>query len=1553
MKCLFRVIFLLTMFSCLSIGGIRSQGTLVFEISDANNKAVSDLPINVYQGGKLYKSYITGSDGRVVDSSFPAGSYTYSFEYGDLNKDTFSVVDSKYRWINLDYRILQISFKDDLGETLSDKRATVYKINADNSQTLIGEKYSDQTGSLQFLLPKGDYLFSTFKGDSIIHLEDENVNSEVEVSSGQITHSFHFGFMKQTQKQTSEGTITEQNEIAILTKEFDVTFLGEDSVYHYGSADVASSPTDMNISGYYRAKRSSTPISLCAGTFRVSVETKDYGRLTDTIVVDDNMPLTGNIHYFIIKDKSSTNIDDPNENPNIDDPNEGGNEEEEEEDIFLVTVLVLSSKDSVTPVERIPIILENPTGGAKIGMLTNAIGEAVFNTKGTINLYALNDTIQGLEITQDTIITMYTDLSKNVKKIHFEFFYGNEQFEPTSIKDIVIWDSHYSDVYFRYPSTFSEETGEYKIRDSIIMSAGTFTYSFYLSEKGYDQRINKSLTIKKSDTIVRATTKLTPYHKLTVVLLDAFGESFHSRQYIQQIVGISKRELLTDSTGIYTGSFLEGNYTFGAFDQTQSFMLTSDTTIYFKAPFDKKVYFQFIHDGKLVFPQIMNMDVSKADSTKYCRLKSDSVGSYKGYNNVWAFREPAICDTGKYFVTYELKDYDFRGVHSRTFEIPTNTSRNDTTIYIVVPVKRTVTITVKDANLNLLQGVNANIYKYDENGVLSKSTYFDDTSHEGIRTNTKGQVIDLLTPGRYQLRIIDIVRDFIVKDYDLDFDVVSGAKMYDVKYIVQYEESKEPATDLLLDIQKAGAFYNSSYTDENGMVEIFCEKGSYSYFLHYGESHKGNYDLKADTTIYIYLENPVFIDSMYINGCVCVSHGDTIDLSLRILPENATMKEVGWEVDNQALAKVTSDNKLIINNISLEGFFTLTAKAVDEGKKSVSKRYHVGADCGSSFSLRFVGTEDLDMPVSSDTINLRIRPDGADNFERVFLYQISTDSINWSNLSEPTTDTVVSVSTANISKYAYLRTLVSSSREAVLDFAGTGNSTCGADKISNSLILRHNQLAPSNWVDSICSNHGDLYFSINKQALDKLPEGYQIEWATKKLGDAEYTQLAGMSGKDTLKIAFDSTSFVRIAIQKDSNILVSYEQKVFVEQLPSITLASNKDTVCLNDTILLSVTVNNGQIGSYIWSTGEIGQSTVKVIAQDSSYNVTAQSFYGLCPALHDTIHLVIDKPIDIQVYADQATICETQTEGTVLRVNKMGNRIGGFTWSDQSTADTLRVTPNQTTAYTVKASSQYDRCPRIERSTSVEVRQALSVQLSADEDDICQTGTDSITLTAKALSGSNYHYIWWDSTETDVAERTILLDKSASPWVMIRDSVCEDSEKDFVQIRVAHPSETSIKTTTKVFEYGSSINLVAETTDPVLGPYTWYAIDADGDEQTVATTDSAFCIDFPNGDVSYYVLVENGACPIMASGKISAHLTDNIVIPTIFTPYTADGFNDDFMPGYKVIIYDRYGNIICNSKNGWDGTYRGDTADPGVYMYVITLKDGRVVKGTIEVFRK
>lgn len=75
------------------------------------------------------------------------------------------------------------------------------------------------------------------------------------------------------------------------------------------------------------------------------------------------------------------------------------------------------------------------------------------------------------------------------------------------------------------------------------------------------------------------------------------------------------------------------------------------------------------------------------------------------------------------------------------------------------------------------------------------------------------------------------------------------------------------------------------------------------------------------------------------------------------------------------------------------------------------------------------------------------------------------------------------------------------------------------------------------------------------------------------------------------------------------------------------------------------------------------------------------------------------------------------------------------------------------------------------------------------------------------------------------------------------------------------------------------------------------------------------------------------------------------LIWPTAFNPLNNDGVNDTFVKGYdiKVMIIDRYGNVVEESEDGWDGTIKGKNAMPGVYFYVATLPDGTIKKGTIE----
>lgn len=98
-----------------------------------------------------------------------------------------------------------------------------------------------------------------------------------------------------------------------------------------------------------------------------------------------------------------------------------------------------------------------------------------------------------------------------------------------------------------------------------------------------------------------------------------------------------------------------------------------------------------------------------------------------------------------------------------------------------------------------------------------------------------------------------------------------------------------------------------------------------------------------------------------------------------------------------------------------------------------------------------------------------------------------------------------------------------------------------------------------------------------------------------------------------------------------------------------------------------------------------------------------------------------------------------------------------------------------------------------------------------------------------------------------------------------------------------------------------------------------------------------------------YYAIVGNGVCPAVVTNLVQVDIIKEI--PTAITPYTKDGLNDEFMLGHHVIIYNRYGQVIFEGDNGWDGTYRGILADPGVYFYSVDWQ-GTVQKGSVEVVK-
>ncbi len=107
-------------------------------------------------------------------------------------------------------------------------------------------------------------------------------------------------------------------------------------------------------------------------------------------------------------------------------------------------------------------------------------------------------------------------------------------------------------------------------------------------------------------------------------------------------------------------------------------------------------------------------------------------------------------------------------------------------------------------------------------------------------------------------------------------------------------------------------------------------------------------------------------------------------------------------------------------------------------------------------------------------------------------------------------------------------------------------------------------------------------------------------------------------------------------------------------------------------------------------------------------------------------------------------------------------------------------------------------------------------------------------------------------------------------------------------------------------------------------------------------------------------------------------HQDATVFIPNSFTPYNQDGLNDFFGPkglyikSYDMKIFNRWGEMIYSEQiplasraigtgspkgeeAGWDGTFRGQPVQQGIYIYMITVTDynGKqsYFKGTVTMF--
>lgn len=98
-----------------------------------------------------------------------------------------------------------------------------------------------------------------------------------------------------------------------------------------------------------------------------------------------------------------------------------------------------------------------------------------------------------------------------------------------------------------------------------------------------------------------------------------------------------------------------------------------------------------------------------------------------------------------------------------------------------------------------------------------------------------------------------------------------------------------------------------------------------------------------------------------------------------------------------------------------------------------------------------------------------------------------------------------------------------------------------------------------------------------------------------------------------------------------------------------------------------------------------------------------------------------------------------------------------------------------------------------------------------------------------------------------------------------------------------------------------------------------------------------------------------------IATDSVHVLVFKDIFVPTAFSP-DGNGINDTWSipalaayPEYEISVFNRYGQLIFfrrNNNQPWDGTLKGVKVPSGVYVYMIKVKQGNMIKGTLTLIR-
>lgn len=526
------------------------------------------------------------------------------------------------------------------------------------------------------------------------------------------------------------------------------------------------------------------------------------------------------------------------------------------------------------------------------------------------------------------------------------------------------------------------------------------------------------------------------------------------------------------------------------------------------------------------------------------------------------------------------------------------------------------------------------------------------------------------------------------------------------------------------------------------------------------------------------------------------------------------------------------------------------------------------------------------------------------------------------------------------------------------------NGCMGRDSIGVTFIP-YPQITMQPAVDTVCQGSP----AIIKALSNLSPVVYN--WSTGSVADSAVV----------FPVSSSTTYKVTVSYQ---GCLVIDSSVIHTKHRPDPYIYATKYNFCNGDSATLQAVTLYAASTTYLWSSGQTGQTIHVSPSATTNYSVTA--ILNGCAG--DTSIQIEVKPIpQVSIVASPQMVCLGDTAKLTALSDIWGT---AFSWSTGHTGTQILITP--TASGQIKVTGTVNGCSSAD-SLTLTIKQVPTVQLQVNGQNPLCAG-DTVVLSATS-NMSNALFLWSTAVFTPqitvspvitttytvtatvsgcYSDTSVVITVNPSPQLTVTPATIELCDGESVVIDViSDMSGTSFSWSNGMT--GTPINLTPAAsytltlTGTAAGCTTTLNLPVDvipmptvslgedgyvcegepvtlnpaGSYQTVLWWDGATQpthLVYDPG--TYWITAFNGKCNVVDS--VFFDECPQLKVPNVFTP-NGDGFNDVFRPEYtsveirSFVVYSRWGSEVYASQDPeprWDGTHFGTPCTEGVYFYVV-----------------